>query len=269
MTFAAPGRPDTPVEAFFSALFARNAAGAGWLSPLLAAAPGGPERLGELADAPGWLVTPLAVRAATGRLACFEQPVMPSRDLLGWYIDHPESLTWHDDPDASAQATQLRRALICDEPPGTQAKAQDRARELLHSRSGLSAEWWRLEGPGRLDCVLITDRIVVSIVACRSEPPAAVTPWYPARTELVRAIEGARHLAAHRAWATLLLSDVPLPGAGLAEIGAQLGDGAPHLDAEQRRAAEAAYLGNLVWPEACAAVDLPESALTESAPRVT
>jgi hypothetical protein len=257
-----PDRPQTPVEPFFTALFSRNAAGLGWLTALLQAAPGGLERLGELATAPGWLVTPLAVRAVSGRLACFEQPVMPSRELLGWYIEHPCALTWYEDPGASAQARQLRRALVCDEPAGAQVKAQERARELLRTRSRLSAQWWRLEDPALLDCILITDRLVVSIVAPRGGTPAPVTPWYPPRSELVRALDGARQVAAHRAWATLLLSEAPVPGGGLDEIATQLAVGSPHLDPEQRRAAQTAYLGNLTWREACGAVDLPESVLS-------
>jgi hypothetical protein len=255
-------RSRTPVEPFFTALFSRNAAGVGWLTALLQAAPGGLERLGELATEPGWLVTPLAVRAVSGRLACFEQPAMPSRELLGWYIEHPSALTWYEDAAASAQARQLRRALVCDEPAGAQAKAQERALELLRTQSRLSAQWWRLEDPAHLDCILITDRLVVSIVAPRGGTPAPVTPWYPPRSELVRALEGAHQVAAHRAWATLLLSDTPVPGAGLDEIATQLAVGTPHLRPEERRAAQTAYLGNLTWRDACAAVDLPESVLT-------
>jgi hypothetical protein len=251
------------VQPYFSQLFAQDASGSRWLGELLSATPLGQTHLGELAEAPGWLVTPLAVRGASGRLAAFEHPVMPPRDLLRWYIDHPDALTWCEDADASPYGDRLRRALLCDDPPGSQVKAQDRARDLLATRSALAPEWWRFEGTSLLDCVLITDRLVVTVVGKRADPLQAASPWYPKRTELVRALEAARHVAAHRRWATVLISDEPIPGGSPDDLVAVLPAAAPHLGAEDLRAMHEAYLGNVTWAQACGAVELPLSALPD------
>lgn len=246
------------IEPFFESLFARDASGSGWLPRLLAATPYGRTRLGELVDAPGWLVTPLAVRGASGRLACFDYPANPPRELLRWFIDHPDRLRWVDDDAVSPEAVRLRRALVCDEPPGSQARAQDRARELLQTRSALAREWWRFEEAGRLDCVLITNRLVVTVTYdCDGILPPA-TPWYPVRTRLVRDLEAARQLAGERRWATLLLSAGPVAGSGEDEVAGSLPGAAPHLDADARRELEAAYLGAITWDAAAAAVAAPE-----------
>ncbi len=242
---------------FFEALFARDPSGGSWLPALLAATPHGIDRLGELAGSPGWLVTPLAVRGASGRLACFDYPANPSRELLRWFIDHPDRLSWIDAGDTTPDGVRLRRALILDDPPGTQPRAQDRARELLMTRSGLTREWWRFEEPGPLDCMLITGRIVITVTAKAGEGLGPSTPWYPPRTELVRNLEAARQSASGRRWASLVLSDTRSDDAGDEAVARSLPVAAPHLDAEQREELHRAYLGNLTWDEARAAVNLP------------
>ncbi len=244
---------------FFEALFARGPAGGAWLPSLLQATPYGADRLGELAAAPGWLVTPLGVRGAGGRLACFDYPAHPSRELLRWFIDHPDRLRWTETGEASPDGVRLRRALVLDDPPGSQARAQDRARELLMSRSGLAREWWRFEEPARLDCVLITGRVVITVTAKGGEGLGPSTPWYPPRTDLVRNLEAARQSAGGRHWASLVLSDRPLDEAGDDAVARSLPDAAPHLDDERRSELADAYLGNLTWQEAGAAVDLPDA----------
>ena len=263
MTSATEADRATRVHPFFEALFARDPAGGSWLPRLLAVAPYGHSRLGELADAPGWLVTPLAVRGASGRLACFDYPVNPPRELLRWFIDHPDQLRWTDSDAVSADAVRLRRALVLDEPPGGRFRAQERARELLMTRSALSREWWRFEEPATLDCVLITGRLVVTIVRKRADGLCPTTPWYPPRTELVRALEAARQMAAGRRWGSLLLSDRPLPQGTDEAVAQSLPEAAPHLDEAERSELRQAYLGNLTWASACAAADLPLSSLPD------
>jgi hypothetical protein len=118
----------------------------------------------------------------------------------------------------------------------------------------LSEEWWRFEPLGTLECLLMTDRLVLTIVTDECDPRDPATPWYPARSRLVRDLEAARSLAAGRQWGCLLVSQNQL------EIGEEvLGDGAldravPHLDPTGRRELRAAYLGNLTWAQAAAAV---------------
>jgi hypothetical protein len=256
-----PDPLSTRVRPFFEALFARDPSGGTWLPELLSAAPAGKPRLGELAGAPGWLVTPLAVRGANGRLACFGYPANPPRELLRWFIDHPDRLRWSDANSVSPDAVRLRRALVLDDPSGSRPRAQDRARELLVSRSALSREWWRFEEPTLLDCVLITARLVVTVTGRGQEGLGPSTPWYPQRTDLIRDLEAARQMASGRRWASLLISDRPLAGGGEEAVTRSVAEGAPHLDAEQSAELAAAYLGNLTWDRACAAVGLPTSTL--------
>jgi hypothetical protein len=261
----AANHDETPLEPFFTTLFTRDAAGGSWLSALLAAAPYGVQRLGEYVQAPGWLQTQLAVRGASGRLACFEYPAAAPKRLLAWYIDHPDQLVWPGDGEAgtSAEAARLRRVLIDDDPPGTRSRAQDRAHDLLARSSGLTPEWWRFEEMTTLDCVLITERMVVSVQATRTDEPA--TPWYPKRSQLVRNLEAARHLADGKRFATLVLSEPPLAEADDDFLDRTLPEAAPHLDELERRELRDAYLGNLTWDVACDAVGIPSGSLSERA----
>ncbi len=167
------------VSSFFGALLRRDASGQSWLPGLLAATPHAPQRLGGLVAEPGWLVTPLAVATANGELGAFTYSATPARELLSWYFEHPDALVWPPGARMSAATTRLRRALIDDDPPGARAGAQERARELIRVRSPFSREWWRFEATARLDCVLVTDRLVVTVrgLEAGSIPPA--TDWYP------------------------------------------------------------------------------------------
>jgi hypothetical protein len=241
-------------ERFFSALLTRDAAGGSWFCEFLRATPYGRDRLGDLVDAPGWLVTPLAVATANGRLGAFGYQAAPSRDLLRWYVDHPDRLTWPPDAQLTPETATLRRALLRDEPPGAQARAQERARELIVTRPPFSSAWWLFEGMTDLACVLISDRLVLTVEVADDAGPAPVTPWYPPRSRLVRTLEAARALAEHRRWASVLISPRPLSQASDAHLEATLAQAAPHLDAHERAQLRAAYLGNLTWEAAEAAV---------------
>ena len=254
MANAAPERIATRVERFFAPLLARDASGRGWFSDLLMATPHGRARLGALAEAPGWLVTPLAVPTADGRLGAFAYQAPPPRELLRWYVEHPEQLVWPRDAPLTREATVLRRALLGDDPPGSQAKAQDRARELIGSRPPFASAWWRFEGMAALDCVLVSDRLVVTIAA--ADAPEPVTDWYPQRSRLVRTLEAARQLAEGegRRWASVLISERPLAEGTDARLEQTLAEAAPHLTPEERAELASAYLGNLTWAAAQDAV---------------
>ncbi|MEA2146183.1 MAG: hypothetical protein QOG59_1770 [Solirubrobacteraceae bacterium] len=254
MTNTAPDRIATRVERLFVPLLARDASGRGWFSDLLTATPNGRAALGELADAPGWLVTPLAVPTADGRLGAFTYQAPPPRELLTWYVEHPEELVWPHDAPLTREATVLRRALLCDDPPGSQAKAQDRARELIGSRPPFADAWWRFEGMAALDCVLVSNRLVVTIAA--ADEPEPVTDWYPQRSRLVRTLEAAKQLAEGegRQWASILISQRPLAEGTDAQLEQTLVAAAPHLTREDRAELASAYLGNLTWEAAQDAV---------------
>jgi hypothetical protein len=269
----AANRHETPLEAFFTTLFTRDAAGGSWLSALLAATPYGAQRLGEYVQSPGWLQTQLAVRTASGRLGCFEYPAVAPRRLLRWFIDHPDQLVWPADAaaGASAETTLLRRALIDDDPPGAQARAQDRARDLLPRSSGLTPAWWRFEDMTTLDCVLITERLVVGVQGMTTEDLSPATSWYPKRSQLVRNLEAARHLADGKRFATLVLSRRPVAHASDEQLERSLPEAASHLDEQERRELHDAFLGNLTWDDACEAVGIPRGSLPDSvaAPEAT
>lgn len=253
-----PLDPRVRVQLFVDALLSRDGAGGSWLGPLLRAAPRGQARLGELALTPGWLQTPLAVRTATGRRGAFDHLIAPSRQLLGWLIDHPQRLTWPPDDASSAETVRLRRALIDDDPPGARARAQDRAHDLLRRSTGLGRSWWRFEEATTAECVLSTDRLVIVVQGRRAgEPPTPATPWFPERSTLIRDLEAARRLAdGGKAWGALVLCDGAVSDAGDAAVAAAVSAGAPQLDAGERQDLADAYLGELSFAQAAAAVGL-------------
>ena len=256
----------TRVQPLFGALFTRDASGRSWLAELLRATPRGLRRLGPLADRPGYLLTSLAVRGASGRLACFEYPVTPSRDLLLWLVDHPGKLTWPDNATQSAATERLRHALIDDAPPGVRTRAQERVRERARTASPFASDWWRFEPASLLDCVLITDELVITVEGRRREPPGPATPWYPQRSQLVRDLEAAGQIAQGRAWGSVLISDELLTAGSPEAVAASLPAGAPHLAPDERFELDSAYLGNITWRQACAAVGYPYELLPESSP---
>ncbi|HLI59134.1 MAG TPA: hypothetical protein VKV21_05665 [Solirubrobacteraceae bacterium] len=248
-----------PVERFIDALLERDGAGGSWLARLLRAAPRGRARFGELADAPGWLQAPVAVRTETGRRGAFEYPAVPSRELLGWFIDHPERLNRVEDADASAETLRLRSALLDDDPPGARARAQDRAHDLLRERTPFGDAWWRFEPPRVADCLLMTDRLVL-LVSDGASALAPATPWFPPRTGLARDLEAARRFAeGHKAWGVLVLG-LEDDAADADAILRRIGEGAPHLDADAHHELAAGYLGGLGWPHAAAATGLDPTA---------
>ena len=255
----ASGRRDsslTRVRPFFGALLAADPTGSAWLGRLLAIAPRAAAALGPLLHTPGTLLAPLSSMTANGRLGCFEYPVAPPRALLAWLIEHPEELEWPEGERYSAETTRLRRALIRDEPPGSRAEVQAQARRLAMTRPPSAREWWRFEGTSMIDCVLMTEKLVVTIEGKRTERLSAATDWYPKRSQLVRNLEAAKQLAQGRSWASILISETPLPAGSDAGLDAVLLDSAPHLDAARRAELHRAYLGNVTWTQACQATGL-------------
>ena len=249
-----------PVQRLFDALLTHDGAGGTWLAALLRAAPRGREALGELADAPGWLEAPIAVRTETGRRGAFEYPGAPSRRLLGWFIDHPDALERPADVPATAETARLRRALFDDDPPGVRGRAQDRARQLLRRSTSAGAAWWRFEESHTADCVLMTDRLLVLITGADADAPA--TPWFPQRTGLVRDLEAAQRFAdGARAWGVLRLTDGPDEG-DRGRLHDALRAGAPHLDDGERALLAGGFLGRLSSAQAAAATGLTPAGLS-------
>jgi hypothetical protein len=234
-------------QSFFEPLIVRDPGGRSWLPELLHAAPYG-DRLGETREAPGFLHPNLTVRGLDGRRPCFEYPVSPPSGLLKWFIDNPERLTWPAGVTLSAEVELLRRALLLDQPPGARAKAQQRARDLMPVRSAFAQEWWRFEETHEPDCLLISDELVLVIVAAGTEIEP-VSPWFPERSRLHRGLEAASRVAEvdQQRWGALVCSSEVLADAEDAAVRASLPDGAPHLDALGQDRLVAGYLGNVTW----------------------
>ena len=249
--------PATRTQDFFEPLLKRNPSGSEWLGRLLAALPQR-ARLGELIDEPGALHASLTVPGLEGRRACFAYPVAPPDGLIAWYIEHPERLRWPAGAGGSPLARRLRRALLYDQPPGSRRRAQARARELAPLRSAFAEEWWRFEETFRPDCLLMSDRLVLTVLAVGSTLPAA-SDWYPQRSALVRGLEAARRLAGARRSGALLISQAPVAEAADAVVRASLPAAAPHLRDDERAELADGYLGNLTWDDAARAT-LPSAA---------
>lgn len=259
-----PGRFDsslTRVQPFFERAFALGSA-SGWLSALLAAAPRGRAVLGDLVDSPGEILDVLLAKHPEGKAprACFEYPVPPDRRFLRWCVEHPEKLTWPTGATYGDETTRMRRAMLYDEPPGREAGMQQ-ALHLIETKSPTTRAWWRLEGVTRIDCLLATDRVVVTVEGKRTEPLSPATDWYRARSQLVRNLEAARQLAHGRRWGTLLISQHAIDEASPAGLAAVLDSAAPHLSDSERAELQAAYLGNLTWDQACDALGFPPGSL--------
>jgi hypothetical protein len=257
----------TRVQPFFEQLFDRDATGGSWLPRLFAAAPSAHSALGDIADEPGALIRTLLGPhpSSAAPRACFEFEVPPPRRLLQWFIDHPDRIRWPASRTFGEETTRMRRALLEDEPPGREA-AQADALRLIDERSPSDRGWWRFEGSSSIDCVIATDRLVITIEGKRTEPLSPSTDWYPARTQLVRNLEAARQLAHGRRWGTLLMSEALIPEGAFASVAASLDDAAPHLAEAEHAELQAAYLGNMTWSDACAAVSIDPKSLPDTAP---
>lgn len=227
------------------------------MSRLLGAAPNAKAALGEVLTEPGELLATILRPhpSSTAPRACFEYEVLPERPFLRWCIEHPEELSWPRRENFGAATRRLRRALLYDEPPGRH-DAQVQALELLETRAVSEPGWWRFEGSSFIDCVLATDRFVVTIEGKRTEPLSAATDWYPQRSQIVRNLEAARQLAKGRKWATLVISETELAEAGSAHVAASLDRAAPHCSEHEKAELQAAYLGNITWESACQAIGL-------------
>lgn len=115
-----------------------------------------------------------------------------------------------------------------------------------------------------LDCVLLTDKLVVTIEGKRTEPLSSATDWYPKRSQLVRNLDAAKQLSKGRAWASVLISETPVPEGTDTALEALLPASAPHLSRGDRDELQAHYLGNITWCEACDATGLDCALLPES-----
>jgi hypothetical protein len=236
-------------QGFFEPLLEGDPGGRSWLGELLRATPHG-GRLGETREQPGFLHPNLTVRGLEGRRPCFEYPVAPPPALLEWFIDHPDRLTWPEGVSLSSEVELLRRALLLDQPPGARVKAQQRSRDLMPVRSAFAQEWWRFEETHEPDCLLVTDELVLVIVAAGTEIEP-VSPWFPERSRVHRGLEAASKVAEgdQQRWGALVCSSEVLADAEDAAVRASLPGGTPHLDTLGQDRLAGGYLGNVTWDD--------------------
>jgi hypothetical protein len=196
------------------------------------------------------------VRGASGLFACFDHSVPSPREFASWLIDHPDRLRWPPGASLTPEAERLRRALVLDDPAGSRARAQARAHELLRTSSPFNEQWWRFEAMTTPHCVLMTDRLVLTVQGS-PDPLTSTNDWFPARSGLVRTLEAARQLANGRRWGTLWLADAGVADDDDAAVQAAVDAGAPHLSAAARDEMRAAYLGAVSWEAAADALAVP------------
>jgi hypothetical protein len=89
-----------------------------WLGSLLGSTPHGEAVLGAALQAPGKLEFALITRAMNGLLGCFEFGVPASKQLLRWYVEHPDSLVWPSGKTYSTETVRMREALLYGKDPG-------------------------------------------------------------------------------------------------------------------------------------------------------
>ena len=245
----------TRVQPFFEQAFALEG---DWLPPLLAVSPGGSALLRDLGGDTGQILSAFLGPHPQGKAsrACFEYEVLPDKRFLRWCVCNPDQLTWPTGQTYSEDTTRKRRALLYDEPPGRIA-SQHEALQLIEKKQSKGPAWWRFEGSSWIDCVIATDRLVVTIEGKRTEPLSVATHWYPKRLQLVRNAEAARQLASgDRRSASLLISEEPLDDGDRARFAASLDEAAPHLGEPELAELQQSYLGNVTWERACEAVGI-------------
>ena len=237
-------------------------------------------------------------------------------DLL-WYAADPWEPLWPTTRTYPDATTGMRQALLGGYAP-SRGPAQWLAREALQ-RFPSGGGWWNFEAPAKLDCVLITDRLVLVIRGDRRKPdnrahdwhmaprplprdfPAGSAPndidlswrgwyrspeflapgpdpdplwrqrlppasdWFTQRSLLVGDLEAARVIAGERAWATLLISEDPVPESSPEEVALAIPASSPHLATVVAHARlDDHYLGAISWREACRATQVAFESLPAS-----
>jgi hypothetical protein len=177
----------------------------------------------------------------------------PSREFLGWLIEHPELIVKHtptEKRNRSMDTHQKREALFsgCEK-----TKAQATA-ALKRFSGSLKGEWWRFEGPIEFDIVLLSDSTFFAINLATPFQSWPENPRYPQRHYFFRSLDCAMAFAelTHRrhffvAHLTETDEEVEIQNAIIEQILSdhknQI-DGLPHLTHEERRSLMAHFLGS-------------------------
>ena len=227
----------TRVQPVFGAAIERDPTGSTWLHRLLDAA-GARPLLRSLVDQPGDLIPDTAAPSSSKKadLACFEVGVPPDRRLLSWCVEHPERLRVPPAV-ASTDSDRNRRKLICDDPPGSRAAAQEEARVFVENGDVNDNVWKRFERETEVDCVLATDRLVLCIEGKRDERLARHSTWLRHRNQVARNLEAASRIAdARRRFAVLVcVENEGDPVGDPAFVRHEMSAASPHLFAAERQ----------------------------------
>lgn len=256
---------ETRVRPVFEELLTRP--DSSWLGALLRAAPNAEELLTPaVLDDPGELIAEVRTpRSDGGMLQAFEHRVFPPDDLLRWLIENAPELTPPRRKASAATETKRERLRAGDESTKAEAMGElDRC-----GPTGSAQKWWAFEGPTYVDCWLETDRLVLFIEGKRKERLSENTSWLKGRNQLVRNLELVAHESPPKPSFALLAVEHREPELDDAALCAA----APHLGPAAAETLRSRYLGQLRWPDLCAAVgfdygSLPGASASGSGPPV-
>jgi hypothetical protein len=202
---------------------------------------------------------------------CFERTTAPPPEFLRWLICNPERMTWPTVAGRKKQygpRTQLAREMLFGR-SGIEEVEAARGQALMELErvgvEGSARKWWAFEGFTEVDCYLETDRLLLFIEGKRNEGLSCSTDWYPSRSQLVRNLEVASHLAGNKEFAVLLIEE----SADRSRLSTQTLDASlPHLDSDARAFLGSHVLEGLTWSVICRSLGINYDSLPDRSAEV-
>lgn len=173
----------TRVQPVFKALYELDATGESWIGRFL--------KMGSLYDSSEGV-------ASVGPLTSppkFEFSAHPPKSFLCWLLQNPDQLTRPPDKywKKWGQKTQDKREALL---AGDMATQSEGLRQLQERVKLPNRAWWRIEGPTKVDCALITSTAVIFIEGKRTETGASKDVlWYQHRNQAIRNLDCAAEYA--------------------------------------------------------------------------
>jgi hypothetical protein len=119
-----------------------------------------------------------------------------AHEVLGDAVDQPGRLL-------TPLLGHQRRARLDDEPPGRE-EAEAQARQLVEENDPSVRGWWRFEGVSSTDCLIATERLIITVEGKRTEPLSPSTTGIRSGRSSC-ATSRRQQLAWRRRWGTLRL----------------------------------------------------------------
>lgn len=225
----------TRVRPIFRALSRSDNSGGQWLGKLMS--------LGGRAapDDPGTLIVP----------PLFEFLADPPRDFLAWLVSHPESLSVPSYP--TSESTQRKREALLEGNASARAAALAKIKDITADHW---PRWLCFEGTTKVDCALLTRKLVLFIEGKRTETgPSPNISWYRGRDQVLRNLDCARWYAQRYGldyYAMLIIEgDDESKRAAARNVESErcVRSSLPHLTKSERADAMKHYLGFSTWDE--------------------